>query len=215
MRIKGASYSEILKQVPVAKSTLSEWFKNVHLATRHRRMLSERQRQAAMRGAQARHKKKEDLLTVIKTAAKKEIKKLSHREQWFIGTALYWAEGSKEKVYNPGVGLIFNNSDPSMVRFYTQWLENICHVDKKHIKLTLYIHESKRSEIETVMNFWAHYLKRSVHDISGVYMKRSKPKTNRKNVGSLYYGTLRVTVSASSGLNRKVAGWIEGIIEAS
>ena len=46
-----------------------------------------------------------------------------------------------------------------------------------------------------------------------VYFKTNKIKTNRKNIGWLYYGLLRVKVSASSSLLRQVAGWTEAIVK--
>ena len=38
-------------------------------------------------------------------------------------------------------------------------------------------------------------------------------KTLRKNVGNSYFGVLRVKVKASSVLQRKIAGWIKGVID--
>jgi hypothetical protein len=40
LRKKGLSYNEILKKVPVAKSTLSLWFRDIGLAVRQRQRLT-------------------------------------------------------------------------------------------------------------------------------------------------------------------------------
>src|SRR5574343_181567 len=88
LRKEGKTYSEILKEIPVAKSTLSEWFRDVSLS-----------------------KKQNQKLTQEKyTKAFGDVKNITKRELWLIGVVLYWAEGSKEKEYRPGSGINFNNS---------------------------------------------------------------------------------------------------------
>ncbi len=214
LRKQGLSYLEILREVPVAKSTLSTWLKDVGLAKQQKQMLSEKRRLGALRGARARHIQKEKTVAQIKSAAKKEVERLSRRELWLIGTALYWAEGSKEKSHKSGTGLIFNNSDPAMIKLYIRWLREICLISYDHIHLSLYIHETKSRQIESIKRFWLTYINFPKHAIAAVYYKRNKILTPRKNVGSLYYGTLRVKVLRSSALNRKITGWIEGIVSA-
>jgi len=49
-RKKGLTYNEILKRVPVAKSTLSLWLREVGLAKRQRQRLTEKRKAAQLRG---------------------------------------------------------------------------------------------------------------------------------------------------------------------
>lgn len=211
LRKQGQTYSEILKAIPVAKSTLSIWLRSVGLAKKQKQILSDKKRDAALRGAQAKRFQKEERIRQIKTIARAEIGKLTEREKWLIGTALYWGEGSKEKDYHPGSGLVFNNSDPVMTKFYINWLEDVCHIPRTRIQLTLYVHDTKRADVEKIKVFWTSYLHFPKDSIAGVYFKKSRIRTVRRNTGSLYCGTMRVKVSGSSALNRKVAGWVEGI----
>lgn len=214
LRRQGKTYSEILKIVPVAKSTLSVWLKDVGLAKSQRQAITKKRLEGAFRGAQAR-KRLRILNTIsIKSVAREQVEKLSSRELWLLGTALYWAEGSKEKEYGPGLGLVFNNSDPAMIKFYLLWLERSLKIAQERISLTLYIHETKRQHLNDICGFWASYLDFQPSDIEGVYFKKSPIKTIRKNTGDLYRGTLRVRVRKSSELNRKVSGWIEGLVGA-
>src|SRR5207249_316451 len=55
LRRHGLSYREIRAQVPVAKSTLSLWLRQVGLAKAQRQRLTERRLAAAHRGSQKRH----------------------------------------------------------------------------------------------------------------------------------------------------------------
>lgn len=214
LRNKGLSYSEILTKIPVAKSTLSLWLRHVALATKQQQRLSKKKINGALRGAKTRKVQKENKIRELKRLGKQQLGLLTKREKWLIGVALFWAEGSKEKEYAPGSNLVFNNSDPKMIRYYIYWLTACCEVLKESIVLTLYIHKHKEKEIKNIQDYWTDYLDFPRDYIRGVYYKKSTPKTNRKNINNLYYGTMRVTVSRSSNLSRTVAGLFEGIADS-
>lgn len=214
MRKEGRTYSEILAKVPVAKSTLSIWLRDVGLSRAQKHSISQKKRDGAFRGALSRKNFRIKHANNIKKVAASQVGRLTTRDKWLIGIALYWAEGSKEKQYAPGSPLIFNNSDPQMVTFYVDWLLHSVRVEYKDIHLSLYIHESKRAEISDTIDFWTKTLGFPKGAVKNIYFKRHKITTTRKNVGDLYRGTMRVTVKRSADLNRKVAGWVEGIVGA-
>ena len=56
LRKKGWSYSEILRRVPVAKSTLSLWLRSVGLSKKQRQRFTEKKLLAAIRGGETRKK---------------------------------------------------------------------------------------------------------------------------------------------------------------
>lgn len=213
LRKAGLSYREILEKVPVAKSSLSLWLKSIGLSKSQEQRLTEKKLLSARRGAL---KKKEDRILrtkIIKENAEKEVKKLTEREMWLIGTALYWAEGSKEKEWAPGSRTQFTNSDPAMIKFFLNWLFEIVKIPKERVGLDIYIHENHKDRISEVINYWSKITNFSKDNFNKVYFKRNKIHTNRRNVGLNYYGILRITVHASSELNRRISGWINGIIK--
>lgn len=212
LRKEGFSYSEILKRIPVSKSSLSLWLKSVGLSKSQKQRLTDKKLASARRGAL---KKKEDRILrtkIIKESAEKEVGKLTEREKWLIGTALYWAEGSKEKEWNPGSRTQFSNSDQNMIRFFMFWLTDVRGISKDHIVPEIYIHESHRKRIPVVIKFWSQETSISTERFKHIYFKKNKINTKRKNIGDNYYGVLRLTVLASSELNRKISGWINGMI---
>src|SRR3989344_3546039 len=214
LRKEGLSYNEILKQVPVAKSSLALWLQSIGLSEKQKQRLSEKKLASARRGAL---KKKEDRILktrVIKENAEKEVKKLTRREVWLVGVALYWAEGSKEKEWRPGSRTQFSNSDQNMIRFFMFWLTEICGVSKGYIVPEIYIHESHREKISAVISFWSRETSISADKFKRIYFKKNKIKIKRRNIGSGYYGVLRLSVSESSELNRKISGWTNGIISS-
>lgn len=62
-----------------------------------------------------------------------------------------------------------------------------------------------------VKKYWATELSISTQDLQKVRFKTHSIKTNRKNIGDLYYGLIRVRVVSSSSLTRQLEGWAQGI----
>lgn len=206
LRRKGFSYSEILDQIPVARSTLSLWLRSVALAKQQKQRLSEKKRLAQMRGAETRHRQRIENTEEIIRQARIELGYFSKRDLWMFGVALYWAEGSKQKEWNPSASVQFSNSDPAMIQVFLRWLQEICNISLSHTRFSLFIHE--KSNIQKTKDFWQGVVSR---DINFVYFKRHNPSPRRRNLGETYHGVLRVTVREGTALNRKINGWIESI----
>lgn len=209
LRKQGFTYSEILREVHVAKSTLARWLHTVELAARQKQQLTEKKRLAQLRGIESIRKRRIEKIQKIHETAVSEVGKLSRRDLWLVGTTLYWAEGSKMKVYRTGQSLIFSNSDPVMIRLFLKWLQEVCEVDIRNIDVEIYLHENSSADSAKV--FWARQTSLPQNRFVKVYWKRHNPSTRRKNVGVDYHGLLRVRVRKSTDLNRRVSGWIAGM----
>lgn len=141
-------------------------------------------------------------------AAKKEIMRISNRELWLIGTALYWAEGAKQKEHNVSQKVSFNNSDPKMILLFNRWIKEACFKKTSELTYSIYIHET--ANLEKARDFWEKLLKVKIEKM---YFKSHNPKTNRKNINEDYFGLMRIDVKKSTDLNRKIKGWVLGITE--
>lgn len=210
LRKQGFSYREILKQIPVAKSTLSLWLRSIGLSKKQKQRLTKKRLDAAKRGGAKRHMVRMHELIRTRLEAKKEVPALSKRERWLIGTLLYWAEGSKEKEYGSATNIKFSNSDPSMILLFRKWLEEFHFIPGKQIKYELYIHE--KSDWKRAKRYWASRLSILPKEIR-VYFKPHNAKPKRKNIGKEYHGLIRMHVLGTSYLVRKISGWVEGICE--
>ncbi|MFA6301276.1 MAG: hypothetical protein WC609_02910 [Candidatus Paceibacterota bacterium] len=214
LRKEGKTYSDILRLVPVAKSTLAIWLSEAKLSIPEKQKFTEAKRLASLRGGQAKKKQRIEKQNKIFSEAKTKIKPLSEYEFFLLGVALYWAEGTKEKEYRPGSGVAFSNMDPMMIILFLKWLEKICKIPKYMIGFEIMVHESHKERVEEVRRFWSKITGFSINNFSKVYFKRSKiKKTNRKNIGKKYYGVLKIHVRKSSELVRKIASWSETIFE--
>lgn len=214
LRKEGRTYSDILKEIHVAKSTLSLWLGDIGLSKKQKRVLTDRMHQAALRGGHAKRQQRISRVESIRAEALKDFKNISRKDLWLIGIVLYWAEGTKEKDWRPGSGINFNNSDPRMIRIFIKWLLESCNISKERITCEIYIHENSKNNVDQAKKYWSQVSGFSIEKFDRVYFKKNKIKTNRKNTGNLYYGLLRVRVKASSNLLRQVTGWTEAIVKS-
>ncbi len=208
LRGKGFSYREILEKVPVAKSTLSLWLRNVGLSNRQKQRLTDKKLAAMKRGWKNAQWIKIKRSLEIRKNAEAELSSLSKRERWLSGIMLYWAEGSKERVLGKAPGIRFSNSDVAMLVLFRSWLMEFLDVRKEQLRYELYIHEN--ADWSAAKKFWASKLHISKDSIR-VYFKRNHPKPNRRNIGSSYQGLIRICVLKSISSSRKISGWIGGV----
>ena len=211
LRKSGRTYSEILSEIPVAKSTLSEWLKSVNLAKSQKQRITQKRVAARLRAAQSRRTTRISETRSFEQKGITDIENLTERELWLIGIALYWAEGSKQYEHSPSTGIMFANSDVRMIRVFLRWLEQM-KVPQSEIYLELYVHETRKTDAPAFVRWWARELMIPSGTLERVYFKKGNPKTNRKNVADLYHGLIRIKVNSSTVLNRKINGWVYGIV---
>lgn len=214
LRKQGLSYREIMEQIPIAKSTLSDWLHSVSLARYQKQRLTEKKLASAKRGGETKHRQRVIETRKIIESAKKEIGAISKHELWLIGTMLYWAEGSKEKEYDHNSRVAFTNTDADMICLFLRWLKEICGKNLPDITFDIYIHKLHEHKTSEIIDFWARTVGCSPVHFQHIYYKKGNPKTIRKNTGSNYNGTIRISVKSSSSLNRKIAGWTRGVVES-
>jgi len=210
LRKEGNSYSEILKKIFVARSTLSLWLRSVDLSKKQKQNLTLKKLEAAQRGGEVKRRKRiEDSKKIIEKA-KKEIGKITDREAWLAGIMLYWAEGSKQKETNVSAGIMFSNSDPVMLRFFISWLKKYLKVSDQDMVFEIYIHENFKTKRNDIIKFWSNKLNLPIKKFDRMYFKKNIVKTKRKNIGVKYHGQINIKVKRSTNLNRKISGWIQG-----
>lgn len=198
LRRLGLSYKEIMQKVPVCKSTISLWCRDIKLSQKQIvRLGSLYDKQ--FRGAKANQLKRKLEIEIIKKDAKKEIRPLNDYDFKIIGAALYWAEGSKTRAAN------LTNSDPNLIRFMIKWYRNICRVPENKIKPYLHLHTGL-NEMKA-KKYWSKIIDIPVNRFGKTFFKK-EGTGHRKN--KLYNGTLRIQIN-SENLRHKVLGWIEEI----
>ena len=213
LRKQGRTYSEIMEVIPVAISTVSDWLHSVGLSKKQKQRITLKKLASIKKGGLARKNQRLSITKEIFSAAKKDIKSISQGELWFIGIVLYWAEGSKQRETTVSQGVVFSNSDPRMIKIFLKWLKDCAKVSNENIKLEITIHENYKKRVNKVIQYWSQITGVFKGKFDKIYYKKHNIKSLRKNQGDNYYGQLRIVVRKSTNLNRKIAGWIEGICQ--
>lgn len=212
LRKEGKTYGEILKSIPVAKSTLSLWLRDVGLAKKQHQTLTDKKRAAQLRGGLARRTMRIVESEAIFSESEGDIGLLTDRELFLIGVALYWAEGSKAKEYRPSVGVKFSNSDPYMIQLFLRWLREVFGAKRTDITLTVYLHENHKKRVQEVESYWLEVTGLDHGSLSKTVYKKNIPRTVRKNTKEAYMGLVSITLQKSVIQNRRIQGWIRGMV---
>ncbi|MFI8189852.1 hypothetical protein ACIF8T_13790 [Streptomyces sp. NPDC085946] len=209
LRLQGWTYDRIRAELGCSKSSISLWVRDLPKPERHdpaeqaKRAARKRwERELAVRDEQRRR---------TKAVAAQEIGRLSDREVFLAGVALYWAEGTKDKPHARRERVTFVNSDPDMIRLFSAWLR-LLGVEPERIAYRVMIHES--ADVERAERYWADVAQADRSAFGRTTLKRHNPRTVRKNTGDGYHGCLVLTVRQSADLYRRIEGWWYGIVGA-
>jgi hypothetical protein len=208
MRKEGRSYREIRAVVPVSKSTLSLWLRDVPLTEEQQRALDLRGPSATRASAEAARANATRRRSTVQSQAKAQITHLSESELFVAGVVAYWAEGSKNKPWRHGQGTIFINSDPGLVQLFLRWLA-LLGIEPDQLRFRLMIHES--ADITGSLRHWSRVVGAPSESFGKTQLKTHNPKTVRRNVGDDYHGCLAIYVRRSADLTLQIAGWCEGL----
>ena len=210
LRTQGLTYSEIRKEVHVAKSSLSLWLGDVGLSQKQTQRITDKKRAAQRRGAAARRTERLDRTATIHTQSTIRMKKYLTDPLFLIGVALYWAEGSKQKEWNVSQPVAFSNMDVRTHQIMLLWVEKYLAVQREKLTYQLTIHAT--ADVPHAVSYWKSHLALSAVRFK-TYNKNNIPKSSRHNAQKQYYGVLRVVVPMSTDLNRQIAAWIDGMIQ--
>ena len=204
LRNSGLSYTEIIKEIKVPKSTLSYWLKNISLDDRGRALLQSRLVEKQKRGRfstsialRARKVFKEKV--AFDEAEKafnvlcKENKEDNH-SFFMTGISLYWSSGGKK-----GNHFQFVSSDPDMILFMVKWMGKYLKVPKRDISFRICIKQDYMAQ--NLDNFWSRTLMISKENLKISILSQSKTPKN-----PYYKGSCMMTISGIAIL-RKVLAW--------
>lgn len=150
------SYNAILVQVPVAKSTLSEWLRHFPLS---KEKILELRREGWKKGETSRERFRETMRSKRNERMKKIydscVIKMSRipKDSFFVaGLMLYLGEGSKTDYSK----IVLANTDPKIVAFFTKWLNEFLGVPRGRLKAQLHLYPNMDIKKET--KFWKNIL---------------------------------------------------------
>jgi transcriptional regulator with XRE-family HTH domain len=208
-RRKGYSYNLIAGRLKLAKSTLSNWLKEIPYHPNEK--VLKRIQLAPMKAAEKISRIKIAEIKRIKILAEKEIGVLTKRDLWLLGIGLYLGEGSK--LYET-IRII--NSDPEIIKIALKWFKDICGLKNKNFVPSVHLYPD--SNIEKSIDYWSKITGVSKKQFGKTQIDKRTNKSGKKK-RSLPHGTLHLQIKSwrdkklGKNLHRRIMGWIEAIIK--
>lgn len=209
LRKKGLSYGEIRQQIHVSKDTLSRWCREIELTKEQKkRLLSNKifgQKKGSLIAADNKRKARLARTKSIFKDAKKELGRMSKRDRFITGIALYAGEGYK----TDGKGG-FTNSDPILIGFMIRWFQEFCDIPLSKIRGAIWIHDNL--DVVAAKGFWSKLTGIPETQFHKTYIAINKKDSRkiRKNIHQ--YGVFAIKFS-DSATHRRIMGWISALLD--
>ena len=210
LRQKGYSYREIEKITKTSKSTIGNYCQNIKLNKVQTQRLSDNQKngliKASLLGSQSNRNKRLIQEAQLLKKGQKQIGKMSQRDRFIAGIALYQGEGSKTNN-----AIEFTNSNPETIKFMVSWICKFCDIKKSKLRFNLWLHYNLNES--DAIDFWCQFLKVESFQFGKTYFAKNKlnsPKI-RKNIHS--FGIIKIRHYNSIKL-RLILGWIKGVLSS-
>ena len=212
LRRKGLSYREIMDRIGGSMASMSLWLRNIPLPPEHRARMRQRHLAAAKRTGESLRRRRLEKEERIRREAAAELGRVTARDVFIAGVAIYAAEGSKQKPWQTGSNTVLINSDPRMILLFLRWLE-VIGVVRSGLTFRVAIHET--ADHVAAVDFWSRVVGVPSEQFLRTTLKRGNPKTRRRNVGASYRGCLVVGVRRSTDLTRRIDGWFDALVRRS
>jgi hypothetical protein len=197
LRRLGLMQSEIRQIIPVAKSTLSYWCRDVCLTPDQVAAIRERGYSQTGVPRDTQRQRRKDI-TVVRTRARRSASRWSAEPLFVAGVALYWAEGSKSRN-----DLVIANTDPALLRLFILWVRTYLDPDAE-FRLSLHLHIG--NDEPAAQQSWRRMLSLPSARFTKTYVKPAGTG-HRKN--HLDHGVCRVRVCRSADYWHTTMEWID------
>ncbi|MGA7227434.1 MAG: hypothetical protein WBZ40_13145 [Acidimicrobiia bacterium] len=197
LRRAGLSYGEIMGLVPVKKSTLATWCRDVRLTDEQYGAI--KGRTGSQEGIPRDTQRKRHLeIEVIQRDALGAARQLMKDPLWLVGVSLYWGEGFKTQSQ-----LGMANADPYVLRTFIRWATEF-HNPQAGFRARLNIHAD--NDEPSARTWWADQLALPLDDFTKSFVKPDGTG-HRKN--HLHWGVCLVRMRQSADAFHTTTSWIK------
>jgi hypothetical protein len=197
LRRLGLSYGEIMDLIPVKKSTLATWCRDVWLTEEQVEAIKERRAPEPGIPRDTNRKRRKEI-ELIRAQAALEAEHLISDPLWLAGTVLYWGEGFKTQNQ-----LGMANSDPHALRLFMRWADRF-HLPTTGFRAKLNLHVA--NDELAARQWWSRELGIPISAFNKTFIKPDGTG-HRKN--HLRHGVCMVTKRKCADAFHATAGWIE------
>jgi hypothetical protein len=199
LRRLGLSYGEIMDLIPVKKSTLATWCRDVDLTMEQVEAIRKRRAQEPGIPRNTQRKRWAEIES-IRLEARTQVESLLNDHLWLAGTVLYWAEGSKTRNQ-----LRLANTDPKALRLFVAWVRGYIDPDAS-FSMQLHLHEG--NDENAARCYWR---RETGLARANFYKTFIKPKGTGHRNNRIPYGVCSVKVRRCADGWHTAMAWIEAL----
>lgn len=212
LRQQGFSIRDIVKKLNKSISTISLWVKDVELTKEQKAYLESKN--PAKNFQLYGNKRAVDKIKITYLERRKRYQEegrslcrelLAKRDvDFFVGIALYWAEGYKSKNKN---AVRFCNTDMSMMKLFVNFLKKYFNVKDEEILISVYYWATEDIEEKKIEKHWVDILELKESNLRKSYIE-NKRKVTGKRKNKHTYGVCNLTVHRTDVI-QKIYGAIQ------
>ena len=212
LRRQGKSIREIARQVNVTKTTVSLWCRDIELSPAqieilHKRMIKGGYK-GRIKGARMQYRRRLEKIKQANIWGKKHITKLSQKDLFLTGLALYWGEGNKKTRQ-----VKISNSDLGVINFMIRWFREIWKIETERFTFSILINIIHKHRIKDVEIYWSRKTGIPLGQFNKTILIKAKNKKTYKNF-NIHYGTAMLGIRRSAEIYYKILGLIKALSEA-
>jgi hypothetical protein len=197
LRRLGLTYAEIMEMIPVKKSTLATWCREVKLSDEQYAAIKERTGSLAGIPRDTNRGRRNEI-NAIRAQALTNAPILIHQPLWTAGTALYWGEG-----YKTQSTLGMANAEPAALRLFMRWA-SVYHGQPAEFTARLNIHAN--NDESKARQWWSAELGIDLRNFTKTFIKPDGTG-HRKN--HLANGVCAVMLRRSADAFHRTIAWVE------
>ena len=197
LRRCGLSYGEIMDLIPVKKSTLATWCRDVALTAEQIAAIKSRRAPEPGKPRDTQRKRRREI-EMIRAQASLEAEHLVHDPLWTAGVAMYWGEGFKTQS-QLGIAM----ADPFGLRLFMKWAYRY-HKPETGFRARINLHAD--NDENAARHWWSTQLAVPLDAFSKTYIK-ADGTGHRKN--HLEHGVCSVTKRKCADAFHRTMAWVE------
>jgi hypothetical protein len=188
-----------MELIPVKKSTLATWCRDVRLSEEQIEAI--KQRRAPEPGIPRNtNRKRLQEIKQLRAIANELVPELVGNPLWVAGTVLYWAEGSKGRNR-----LSMANTDPRALRLFVRWIRTFVEPAAR-FSIALHLHEG--NDEDAAIRYWR--AETGLHR-ANLHKTFIKPKGTGHRKNHLEHGICTVRMRKCSDAWNVVMEWIDAL----
>lgn len=206
LRQSGYSIREICQHINCAKSSISNWVRDIPLTKIQKERFRSNQDKGRVKAANHPNSPKQVWSTIRRDIISSAIQEIPRTYSIdilkIIGSALYWAEGYKSTVNM----VSFSNSDPRMIAIMMRFFREVCRVPEEKFRGAVHLHPHRN--IDNAVLFWSRITGISIKQFHKTQTTVSRASKQKRD--TLPVGTFKIII-CDARLQSRIKGWIEGL----